>query len=91
VKIAILADIHGNSIALDNVLQDIASQGGVDEYWLLGDYAAIGYDPLGVLQRINALRNARFIHGNTDRYLLAGELPWRFQDVLNDTPLAKTC
>jgi predicted phosphodiesterase len=91
VKIAVLADIHGNSIAFDNVLLDIASQGGVDGYWFLGDFAAIGYDPLGVLQRITVLPNARYIRGNTDRYLQTGELPWRrFEDVLGDPPLART-
>jgi predicted phosphodiesterase len=88
-KIAFLADIHGNSIAVDHVLQDIASQGGVDEYWLLGAYAAIGYALLGVLRWITGLPNARLIHGNTDRYLLTGELPWRFQDGLNDPTPAK--
>lgn len=88
---AILADIHGNSIALDSVLQDIKSIGGVDEYWLLGDFAAIGYDPLGVLQRITELPNAYCIRGNTDRYLGTGELPWRaFDEVIHDPVLART-
>lgn len=90
-KIAILADIHGNTIALDKVLQDIDTNGGVDEYWLLGDFAAIGYDPLGVLQRITQLPNARYIRGNTDRYLGTGELPWRtFDEVVHDPVLART-
>jgi len=31
-RIAILADIHGNSIALDAVLEDIANTGSVDAY-----------------------------------------------------------
>jgi hypothetical protein len=48
-RIAILADIHGNSIALDAALADIEAKGGVDAYWLLGDYAAIGFDPAGAL------------------------------------------
>jgi len=34
-RAAILSDIHGNAIALDAVLSDIASAGGVDEYWIL--------------------------------------------------------
>ena len=87
-KIAILADIHGNSIALDQVLKDIESI-GVDEYWLLGDFAAIGHDPVGVLERISNLPHAHFIHGNTDRYLVTGELPWpQFLDVTKDPELA---
>lgn len=90
-RAAILADIHGNSLALENVLQDVDSMGGVDEYWLLGDFAAIGYDPLGVLQRITGLNNARFVRGNTDRYIHTGELPWRpLHEVVHDLSLART-
>ncbi len=67
-KLAILSDIHGNSIALDAVLADIEHAGGVDGYWLLGDFAAIGPDPVGVLEQVRALPNAHFLRGNTDRY-----------------------
>ncbi len=51
-RIALLSDIHGNSIALEAVLEDIQAQGDVDAYWVLGDLAAIGYDPVGVLERL---------------------------------------
>jgi predicted phosphodiesterase len=88
-KTAILADMHGNSIALNKVLDDIQSIGGVDEYWFLGDYAAIGHDPVGVLERISNLPNALFIRGNTDRYICTGELPWpRFTDMEKEPALA---
>ena len=50
-QIAIIADIHGNPLALDAVLADIERRGGVEGYWLLGDYCAIGFDPAGVLDR----------------------------------------
>ena len=33
-RLAILSDIHGNPLALDAVLADIARQGEVDEYWV---------------------------------------------------------
>lgn len=72
-RIAIFGDIHGNSIALDAVLDDIKVNGGVDAYWLLGDYAAIGPDPVGCIERISGLTNAKFIRGNTDRYI-SGDL-----------------
>ncbi len=89
-KAAILADIHGNTIALQNVLKDAQSM-GVDEYWFLGDYAAIGYDPVGVLERITRLPNARFLHGNTDRYLVTGELPWlQLDEAMKDLAHART-
>jgi len=51
-KIALLADIHGNDIALNSVLKDIKEQGGVDEYWVLGDLVAIGHAPVKVLEII---------------------------------------
>ena len=72
-RIAIISDIHGNPIALDAVLEHI--NGAVDQYLFLGDYAAIGFDPAGVLERITALPDAIFIRGNTDRYIVTGERP----------------
>lgn len=72
-KLALFADIHGNSIALDSVLHDIQQQGGVDGYWVLGDLVAQGFDPAGVMQRLCALPNARFVRGNTDRYTVTGD------------------
>lgn len=74
-RLALFSDIHGNSIALDAVLADIQSQGGVDEYWVLGDLVALGHDPVGVLDRVSKLPNAHFTRGNTDRYVVTGEHP----------------
>jgi predicted phosphodiesterase len=74
-RIALLSDVHGNSIALDAVLADIDQCGGVDEYWFLGDLVALGHDPVGVVERISSLPAARVIRGNTDRYVVTGERP----------------
>ena len=74
-RVAILSDIHGNAIALESVLRDIEARGGVDAYWILGDLAAIGHDPIGVLERLAQLANATLVRGNTDRYLVTGERP----------------
>lgn len=77
-------------MALENILEDAESV-GVEEYWFLGDYAAIGYDPVGVLERITKIENARFIHGNTERYLVTGELPWmRLDEAIKDLTDART-
>jgi putative phosphoesterase len=73
-KIAILADIHGNSLALDATLADLRMV-GIDENWILGDIVALGPDPIGVLQRLIALPNCKFIRGNTDRYVVTGDRP----------------
>jgi len=54
-RVALLSDIHGNSIALEAVLNDIALQGGADAYWILGDLVALGPDPVHVLEQLSAL------------------------------------
>jgi predicted phosphodiesterase len=74
-RIALISDIHGNPLALEAVLADIAAQGGVDTYWLLGDFSSLGYDPIGVLERVTQLPNAFFSRGNHDRYTVTGERP----------------
>ncbi|MBN1189730.1 MAG: metallophosphoesterase family protein [Dehalococcoidales bacterium] len=40
-----LADIHANLTALEAVLRDLESRGGVDEIWCLGDVVGYGPDP----------------------------------------------
>ncbi len=74
-RIAILSDIHGNSVGLDAVLADIKHRGGVDAYWVLGDLCAIGFDPIGVLERLSQLPNLTCIKGNADRYVSSHDLP----------------
>ncbi len=85
-KMAFISDIHGNPWALDAVLADIAAQGGVDEYWFLGDFAAIGPEPAAVLERIGQLSNVILLRGNTDRYLVTGERPHPRQEDLEKHP-----
>ena len=74
-RLALLSDVHGNPIALEAVLADVAARGGADGYWVLGDHAAQGFDPVGALRRLTALPNAAFSRGNTDRYVLGDEYP----------------
>jgi predicted phosphodiesterase len=88
-KIALLSDIHGNSLALDAALAEIKAA-GVDGYWILGDIAALGPDPVGVLQRLTALENVCFVRGNTDRYVVTGDRPAPFPaDVGQDSQKLK--
>jgi predicted phosphodiesterase len=75
VRLALLSDVHGNSIALDAVLADVAAAGGVDGYWVLGDLVALGPDPNGVLERLDGLPGVDLLRGNTDRYVVTGERP----------------
>ncbi len=74
-RIALISDIHGNIVALDAVLEDIQTNGGVDAYWVLGDLVAIGPAPVQVLERLTKLPNIRFVRGNTDRYVCTGDRP----------------
>ncbi len=78
-RLAILSDIHGNLVALEAALADMASVGSVDLTWCLGDLAAFGSRPAECVQRVRALAEAdegkhfKVIGGNADRYMVTGE------------------
>ena len=75
-RLALVSDIHGNTIALDAVIADAGSmESAVDEWWALGDLAAIGPEPAGVLERLSALPGLRVARGNTDRYAVGPDRP----------------
>lgn len=84
-RVAVISDIHGNTVALDAVLADAAAQ-GVEEHWFLGDYSAIGPEPVAVLERITALPRTRLVRGNTDRYLVTGEGPPPLPATVRERP-----
>ncbi len=86
-RLAILSDIHGNPLAMDAVLADIHSQGEVDAYWILGDFAALGYDPVTPLEKLTSLPHASFTRGNTDRYVVTEDLPVPPEKALEDSTL----
>lgn len=65
-KVAILSDIHGYSIAFDRVLGAMSMEPGVDQVIIAGDLCEGGPDPRGVLERIWNL-DAVVLQGNTDR------------------------
>jgi hypothetical protein len=72
------------------LLADIENEGGVDAYWILGDLVAIGPDPIGVLERLSALKILRVIRGNTDRYVAVNDRPGpSIAQVQADTSLLK--
>ena len=73
-RIALISDIHGNSLALEAVLAECEAL-GVDRFWFLGDHVALGPSPDAVLRRITSLPNAVFVRGNTDRYVVTGDGP----------------
>jgi putative phosphoesterase len=72
VKVAALADIHGNVQALDAVLAD-PHCASADEIVVLGDVVA-GTFPVECLERLDALGDqVRILRGNADRLVLEDE------------------
>jgi predicted phosphodiesterase len=66
--LAVLYDIHGNLVALDEVLKD-AESAGADAYLLGGDFASWSPWPRETLERLLALPNTTWIRGNGERWL----------------------
>lgn len=66
-RVAIFSDVHGNTTALEAVLADIERVGEVDAHWFVGDAVALGFDPVGTIQRLRDLPNLAAVRGNTDR------------------------
>lgn len=71
-RIALISDIHGNRLALEQVLADI-DRNGADEIICLGDVATLGPDPLGAIDLVRD-RKLRCVMGNHDEFLLDPEL-----------------
>lgn len=67
-KIALVADIHGNIVALDRVLT-ILEEERPDQVVCLGDVAAKGPAPREVIERLMT-RDWTFIMGNTDEWMI---------------------
>ncbi len=67
-RIAVIADIHANLIALDAVLAEISVQ-EIDTSVCLGDVAGLGAHPREVLDRLRALA-CPVVMGNADEFLL---------------------
>ncbi len=81
-RVAVLADIHGNLPALDAVLSDVAAA-GVDAIVLNGDLAD-GPMPAATLDRLTGLGDrAIWVRGNSDRSLAEA-----FDGVFQPTGLA---
>ncbi len=64
-RIAVISDIHGNQIALEAVLQDLAQQPKVDQLVIAGDLCLNGPCPRQVLETLQRL-HCPVIQGNVD-------------------------
>ncbi|HEY0757310.1 MAG TPA: metallophosphoesterase family protein [Ktedonobacteraceae bacterium] len=64
-RIAVISDIHGNQLALEAVLSDLAHQQRCDQLVIAGDLCLNGPRPREVLQLVQGL-NCPVIQGNVD-------------------------
>ena len=64
-RVAIIADIHGNQVALEAVLADLAQQPAVDQLVIAGDLCLNGPRPKEVLEILQGL-HCPVIQGNVD-------------------------
>jgi predicted phosphodiesterase len=85
-KLAALSDIHGNAVALEAVLADIASE-RPDAILVGGDLVLNGPDPVAVVEILRGLADngALVIQGNTDiavaDFDYAAAFPWMTDGV----------
>ena len=79
--LALLYDIHGNLVALEEVLKD-AEAAGADAYLLGGDFASFSPWPHETIDRLRALPNTTWIRGNGEKWLR--EPPQDRPDVLEE-------
>lgn len=69
-RVGLIADIHGNRVALDTVLEELERE-SVDRLLCLGDVAALGPQPSEVVARLREI-GCPSVLGNTDAWLLDG-------------------
>lgn len=67
-KYAIISDIHGNNIALQNILND-AKKNQVDAYIFVGDYCVCAPWAKEVAETLQSMKNAFIVKGNEEQYL----------------------
>ena len=72
-RVGLIADLHGNLVALDAVLADLAGR-PVDRLVCLGDVAALGPQPREVVSRLREM-GVPSVLGNTDDWVVAGSVP----------------
>src|ERR1700730_12373025 len=72
-RVAVIADIHGNQIAFEGVLDDLARQPPIDKLVIAGDLCLNGPRPKEVLEIIQQLQ-CPVIMGNVDEQVVKPEL-----------------
>jgi predicted phosphodiesterase len=70
-RVAVLSDIHGFSLAFERVLRDLDATGPYDEIVVAGDLCEVGPAPEDVLDLLRA-RSFTVLQGNTDAEIVEG-------------------
>ena len=74
-RLAIIADVHGNIAALQFVMDDIRKE-GIEKLIVLGDLVMLGPDPESVMSTVHASNPICWIKGNTDMWLEEMSCGW---------------
>lgn len=80
-RIGVIADVHGNIVALDAVIERLRAL-GVDEFIFLGDLVSKGPAPQECLQTMKKLKPLIWIQGNTEERF---SNPW-FNELCTKDP-----
>ena len=67
-RVGVISDIHGNSVALHSVINDMSKQ-KINNVIVLGDLIMKGPDPQGVMRLLEGLNVICSVKGNTDKWL----------------------
>jgi predicted phosphodiesterase len=78
-RVALVSDLHGNALAVEEVLSRIRGR-GVDQIICLGDVATLGPEPERVLELMHD-SNAICILGNHDEFMLRPELVAEYTQI----------
>lgn len=70
-KIAVIADVHGNSAALLAALKEIDRNPEIEHIYCIGDMVGIGYETNEVLDLLFARDDVSFVTGNHEEEILA--------------------
>jgi predicted phosphodiesterase len=79
IRIALISDLHGNDIALEAVLADIAKR-GVDQTICLGDVVTLGPRPLAMLERLQKA-GCVCVLGNHDEFMFEPDLARQYSQI----------
>ncbi|MEK5067631.1 metallophosphoesterase family protein [Sporosarcina sp. FSL K6-1508] len=70
-KVAVIADVHGNSSALRSVLDDIDKDSEIQHIYCVGDMVGIGHETNEVLELLFSRHDISFVMGNHEEEFIA--------------------